>query len=185
MSNRVMQAWEDVLNDAISSDFDEQQFALVRIGMILQRHNPRVQMPSDAPEDMLSRELIRLTLNESRQADAVKYLTTLVRKQPQRADSILYALSNAQAPILAEPLLALIDEMGSKFNKDARFQAVTALVELLRFPDDQVLAALSAHNIIPLLDKWADGKDALTADKAETVADKIEDLLTSADEDAE
>ncbi|MEL6310289.1 MAG: hypothetical protein AAFQ52_19275 [Chloroflexota bacterium] len=75
MSSRVMEAWEDVLKEAVSSDFDEQQFALVRIGMVLQRHNPRVQMPSDAPEDMLSRELIRLTLNERRQADAVEYLT--------------------------------------------------------------------------------------------------------------
>ncbi|MEO1162581.1 MAG: hypothetical protein AAFV98_02245 [Chloroflexota bacterium] len=183
MSSRVMEAWEDVLKEAVSSDFDEQQFALVRIGMVLQRHNPRVQMPSDAPEDMLSRELIRLTLNERRQADAVEYLTALIIKHPQRADSILYALSNAQAPILAEPLLALLEDIGSKFNKDARFQAVTALVELLRFPDDQVMAALRNHDIVPLLDKWAEGKDRITADKAEIVADKIEDLLDNETED--
>ncbi|MEL6310290.1 MAG: hypothetical protein AAFQ52_19280 [Chloroflexota bacterium] len=80
-------------------------------------------------------------------------------------------------------MLALLEDIGSKFNKDARFQAVTALVELLRFPDDQVMAALRNHDIVPLLDKWAEGKDRITADKAEIVADKIEDLLDNETED--
>ena len=114
--SRIMEAWEQVLREAVSSDYDEQQFALLQIGMVLQRHNPHLTMDSDAEEETLSRELLRLTLNHERQTDTVKYLTTLVQNKPKDADTFLYALSNAQPKILVEPLLELLLEVGEKLR---------------------------------------------------------------------
>lgn len=172
--SRVMQAWENVLREAVSSDFDEQQFALLQIGMVLQRHNPQLTMESDAEEETLSRELLRLSLNEQRQSETVQYLITLVRNHPKQADIFLYALSYAQAQLLANPLLELLHQVGSKFNADAIFQALTALNRLYQQRTHAVIAqALQTHDILPLLEIWADHPDDTIAHKANRLMTKL------------
>lgn len=183
MSSRVMEAWEAVLRDAVADDYDDQQFALARIGMVLQRHNPHLEMPSDAPEEMLSRELIRLTLNHNKQSDTLAYLADLIRKRPAQADSVLYAMSNAQPSLLTAPLLKIILDMGDSFDDAARYHAVTALREILKHPDSAVIAAFNTYDVIPVLDEWIEGTDTLTSEKAAIVADAIEDLLESSTEE--
>src|SRR5690606_21191280 len=165
--SRIMEAWEQVLRDAISNDYDEQQFALLQIGMVLQRHNPNLGMDSDAEEETLSRELLRLTLNNERQAETVQYLTTLVRNKPKDADSFPEALSNAQAKILVEPLLQLLLDVGEKLKADAAYQALLALDGILKHADDTVTQAFNTHDIIPLLDDWSEDADELVANKAD------------------
>jgi len=182
--SRVMEAWEQVLRDAISSDYDEQQFALLQIGMVLQRHNPHLGMESDAEEEALSRELLRLALNEKRQADAVEYLVTLVRNKPKDADSFFYTLSNAQPKILAEPLLKLLLDVGKKLKPDAAFQALIALDGVVKNADETVIKALATYEIIPLLDDWSEREDdEILADKADTIAEKIVDLFDDGEDD--
>lgn len=181
--SRIMEAWKQVLRDAISSDYDEQQFALLQIGMVLQRHNPHLMMDSDAEDETLSRELLRLTLNHERQSDAVKYLTTLVQTKPESADTFLYALSNAQAIILVEPLLELLLEVGENLKSDAVFQTLISLDGILKHADDTVKEAFNIFDIIPLLDDWAEGDDDLIANKADILADKIVDLLNDEGEE--
>lgn len=175
--SRVMAAWEQVLREAVSSDYDEQQFALLQIGLVLQRHNPHLMMDSDAEEEALSRELLRLTLNEQRQEDTVQYLITLVRNHPKNADIFLYSLTNAQSKILTEPLLQLLQDVGEKLNADAIFQSLTAVDNILKHSDENVIELLDKIDIIPLLDDWADGDDTIIANKADILADKIVDLL--------
>lgn len=181
--SRVMEAWEQVLRNAVSSDYDEQQFALLQISMVLQRHNPHLSIESDAEEETLSRELMRLALNEARQADAVEYLVELVRKKPKDADSFLFTLSNAQPKVLAEPLLKLLLDLGKKLKPDASYQALIALDGIVKYADDTVLKALDTYEIIPLLDDWSEREDdSLLADKADVIAEKIVDLFDDEDD---
>ncbi|MEO1291126.1 MAG: hypothetical protein AAFV93_25610 [Chloroflexota bacterium] len=180
--SRVMEAWEQVLRDAISSDYDEQQFALLQIGMVLQRHNPHISMEVGAEEDALSRELMRLSLNEQRQSDAIQYLVTLVRNHPKNADTFLYALSNAQAKLLAEPLAKLMLDLGKKFSTEAIFQSLMALDGVVKQADEAIIANLTEHDLVPLLDDWSENGDSLIANKADVLADKIIDLTDDEDE---
>lgn len=175
--SKVMEAWEAVLRQAVSSDYDEQQFALLQIGFVLQRHNPQKQIESDTVEETLSRDLLRLALDESRQRDAVIYLAALVSKHTKQADSFLYAMSNAQAKVLVEPLFGLLKELGKKLKQDAIFQALICLDNAVRYGGDAVLPAVEKYDILPLLNNWAESKDDTIADKADILAGKIEKLL--------
>ena len=179
--SRIMEAWEQVLREAVSSDYDEQQFALFQIGFVLQRHNPFVTLDSDAEDETLSRELLRLTLNEQRQLDTVNYLVSLVHKRTAEADLFLYALSNAQPKILAEPLLELLVAVGNKLKPDAAYQALLAVDGILKNMDNSLIPHFDKYDIIPLLDDWSDLKDDLIAKKADSLADKIVDLLNEED----
>lgn len=175
--SRVMEAWEQVLREAVSSDYDEQQFALFQIGFVLQRHNPLLTMDSDAEDETLSRELLRLTLNEQKQQDTVNYLVSLVHKHTAEADLFLYALSNAQPKLLAEPLLELLVAVGNKLRPHAAYQALLAVDSILKNMDDAFLPAFDKYDIISLLEDWSSLKDDLIAKKADNLADKIIDLL--------
>jgi hypothetical protein len=175
--SKIMEAWEQVLREAISQDYDEQQFALLQISYVLQRHNPQKKLESDAAEETLSRDLLRLALDESRQRDTVIYLAALVSKHTKQADSFLFAMSNAQAEILIEPLLGLLKELGKKLKTDAIFQALLALDGAIKNGGDAVVPALEKINILPVLAEWAKNKDDVIADKAEILTEKIETLL--------
>ncbi|MDQ7024581.1 MAG: hypothetical protein Q9P01_12060 [Anaerolineae bacterium] len=175
--SRIMQAWEALLRDAISTDYDKQQNALFQIGLILQRHNPHVVPDSDIYEESLSRELLRLTLNETRQTDTVIYLLQLVKNHPKQADSFFFSLSNTQPKILIEPLLTLLQEIGAKLNTAAAYQALIALEGAIRNRGDAIIPTLKVHDISALLNDWAGRKDDLLAEKAKNVDNRIKKLI--------
>ncbi|MGB7339773.1 MAG: hypothetical protein WBC91_12840 [Phototrophicaceae bacterium] len=183
--SRIMEAWQLVLREAVSNDYDEQQFALHCISMVLQRHNPHLGMDSDAEEEALSRELLRLTLNHEKQAETVDYLVALIKQKPNEAESFLYGLSTAQPIVLAEPLVKLLLDVGSTFKKKAIFQALIALDSVVKYADDSVATIFDTYDLIPLLDDWADHEDDLIANKADVIADRILDLLDDDEEEDE
>ena len=172
-----MEAWENLLREAIAQDYDEQQNALFQIGLILQRHNPHIKPESDIYEDSLSRDLLRLTLDDKRQTDTVIYLAQLVKNHPQQADSFFFAMSNAQPKVLIEPLLTLLEEVGARLKPDAAYQALIALEGAIRDGGEAVIPALKAHDIADLLADWAESNDDLLAEKAESVDNRIEKLI--------
>jgi hypothetical protein len=174
--SRVMDAWNEVLREAVSGDYDDQQFALFQIGLILQRHNPYIQPESDVHEETLSRELLRLTLNHDRQSAAVEYLAELAQRQPENADSFLYAMSNAQPMILAEPLLDLMLSQGATWDDSTAYQALRALNGCLLHGDDDVLQQIQDPALNPLLEQWADSDDALLSAKATSIQNKLHNL---------
>lgn len=177
-----MEAWDAVLRDAVSKDYDKQQLALFQIGLILQRHNPHVKNESDVPEETLSRDLLRLTLNEERQANALEYLGALVRKYLKQADSFIFAMSNAQPKILVEPLIQIFEDKGNKLTDEAIYQSLMALDNAFKQDSDAVKKVVEKHDILPLLDTWAEYDDSLIADKANLLAVKIEELLEDTEE---
>lgn len=179
--SRVMEAWQQVLSEAVSSDYDKQQFALFQIGFVLQRHNPHLTMDSDAEDETLSRNLLRLTLNEQKQQDTVNYLVSLIHKHTAQADLFLYALNNAQPKLVVEPLLKLLVAVGNKLRPHAAYQALLAIDNILKLTGDTYKSLFDTNYIIPTLDDWSDLKDDLIAKKADSVADKIIDMLNNGD----
>lgn len=176
MASRVMEAWNQVLREAVHADYDTQQFALFQIGLVLQRHNPNVNPDSDVTEETLSRELLRLTLNYERQAAAVEYLAALVEKQPDNADSFLYAMSNARPPSLVEPLITVLTTRGATLDDAAAFQALRALEFCLRDGDTAVQQRLSQAALDDLLAQWATRDDDLVSEKAATLQEQLAEI---------
>lgn len=172
--SRIMEAWNELLREAVARDFDEQQFALFRIGLVLQRHNPQVVPDSDIYEESLSRELLRLTLNHQRQTDTITYLLTLVENQKQVADSILFALGNAQPQLLVGPLSESIVRVGAKWNEAAAHQAVVALNSALQLDPTSVEKIENRDALYNQLESWeAEGSDDLS-DRAAAVLDFLD-----------
>lgn len=173
MASRVMEAWNQILREAVAADYDTQQFALFQIGLVLQRHNPNINPDTDVTEETLSRELLRLTLNYERQAAAVEYLAALVEKQPENADSFLYAMSNARPPSLVEPLIEVLTTRGATLNDAAAFQALRALEACLRDGDSAVQQQLSQAALDAVLTHWSARDDDLVSEKAATLQEQI------------
>jgi hypothetical protein len=180
---KPLEAWEELLRQAIAKDFDEQQHALFQIGLILERHSRPNTDAAGLYDENLTRELLRLTLDDERQAAAVLYLATLVRNKPEHTKSFLYAISRAKPEHIITPLLALLRERGKTFAPDAAYQAVVALEACIKAGGAAMMAALRADDPSDLLDEWAESPQTMLADKADWVLEKIEKLLDEGDKE--
>lgn len=175
--SKIMETWEEVLREAIAKDFDVQEMALFRIGLVLERHNNPNQ---DAPylyETNLQRPLLRLVLDESRQRDTIQYLVTLARQQRPTLSTCLYALSCAQPPLLVQPLVDLLNEQGMGYDETAAYQAALAVERCLNAADDPaVAAAFRSVDLTPLLEHWSAAKDKSLAAKASRLKERIDEF---------
>lgn len=178
--SKIIEAWEEVLREAISKDFDDQQFALFQIGLVLRRHNPFMTPDTDMIEESLPRELLRLALNYDRQRDVVIYLAALVKNHPRQADLFLFALSNAHPDVLVDPLLTLLQELGEKLKPDAAYQAILAIESMLRANTETVKAGFKKHDILSILDTWINSHDELVGDRSASLASRIEAFIAEA-----
>jgi hypothetical protein len=179
-----LEAWDELLRDAISSDEDEQENALFLIGLILERHHrPNADAP-DLYESHLSRELLRLVLADNRQQAAVIYLAKLVETQPDASSSALYALRRAKPAFFIEPLLELLAKHGKSLNPDAAYEACEALIASAKQPPANLKEALAANDPTDLLDHWAEIGDEDLADRADWAWQKLSSYLPNADEDS-
>ena len=178
-----LDAWEDLLRDAVSSDEDEQENALFLIGLILERHHkPNADAP-DLYETHLSRELLRLALADVRQKAAVVYLAKLVETQPEAGASALYALRRAKPLFYIEPLLDLLAKHGKSLKPDAAFEVCEALITSAKQPPANLKEALMAFDPTDLLDQWAETGDEDLADRADWAWQKLSPYLPNAEPD--
>lgn len=176
----MLEAWETLLEQAENGDYDEQQDALFQIGLILERHNPAIEGEPDMYEEALSRELLRLTLAPSRQADAINDLLKWAIQDAAAADACLYAVSRAEVGLVIEPLLQFIQRQGPKMNDEVAYQTVVALDTCLRQGLDAVKQALAKYDPTAQLDEWQDADDDLLADKALFALRRVNHLLGQA-----
>lgn len=172
--SQIMEAWEDVLREAISRDFDVAEMAIFQIGLVLQRHSgPNVDAP-EIYETNLPRALQRLVLDESRQRDTVIYLAALLPNYLPHAPSILYALAQAQPHLLAERLPEQLAELGAKLAPAAAYEALRVLERCASVEDAEVQARLRAPALLGLVVRWAESKDADLAARAARWLARIE-----------
>jgi hypothetical protein len=173
--SRIMEAWEQTLRRAIDRDIDERENALFQIALVLERHsNP---MEDKNYEGNLPRELLRLVLDERRQADTVQYLVTLAKNKPTEATTVLYALSKARAHLLIGPLLALLRDRGMQFPSEANYEALQALDVCLKDGGDVVAQAVRAISPREWLLRCAESSDPLLAEKAHFALVRLDALL--------
>jgi hypothetical protein len=179
-----LEAWEDLLRDAVSSDEDEQENALFLIGLILERHHKPNPDAPDLYESHLSRDLLRLVLADNRQQAAVIYLAKLVETQPDAASSALYALRRAKPAFYMAPLLQLLAKHGKSLNADAAYEACEALIACAKNPPVNLKEMLAGFDPTDLLDHWAETGDEDLADRADWAWQKLSPYLPNADADS-
>lgn len=170
---KLLDAWESLFSEMHEGDYDEQQDALFRIGLVLERHNPAIVGEPDLYEESLSRELLRLTLNDARQRAALDALVQFAEDEPKVADAVIYALGRARAELAVESLLKLIDSQGKNWSDDAAYQAVFALDTFFRTNGSVTMEALNQCDIRDLLEAWSVSGDDMVADKSDTVLSRI------------
>jgi hypothetical protein len=175
--NRLVSAWEELLRQATSPDYDEFQDAMFRIALVLERHNYPNRSIGDIYEEYLSRDLLRLALDDRRQREAVDFLVAMVRARRADADTFLYALARVKPVLMVEPLLGLIHEWHDKWPLDACYEAACGLDMALKVGGDEVMTAFQAHDPSEILDGWADSADDSLAERAGLVLAKLDRLL--------
>lgn len=171
--NRLLEAWETLLREATSRDFDTQQNAVFQISLVLERHSGGVPLPNELYEENLSRELLRLTLDDKRQLEAVDFLAAMVRANDATAESFLYALGKAKPALAIDVLLTLCHERGAAWDDGAAYEAVSALLTFFKRGEAVVVAALRDGAPLALLAAWAERDDALLASTAKLLLDKL------------
>lgn len=179
--NRQLSAWEELLKEATSVDYDEMQDAMFRVSLVLERHNYPKKMTEELYEEYLPRELLRLVLDEKRQADTIDFLVGMVRGRKEDADTFLYAMAKAKPTLILEPLLKLYQDFGERWYAEAKLEAVTALDLALKATGENAAELLAQYDPSELLDEWADDPNEELADKADRVLEKIENLLGTGD----
>lgn len=175
--SRPISAWEDLMREATSSDYDEMQDAMFRLSLVLERHNYPHRISEQLYEEYLSRDLLRLTLDERRQREVVNFLVAMARARRVDADTFLFALARVRPDLIVEPLLKLMQEHGASWNDEAKMEAVNALNAVLKAKPEGLVGLLRAFDPSSLLDDWAQGDDDGLADEADFVLGKVEKLL--------
>lgn len=178
--SRLLEAWEALQRQATSRDYDEQQYAAFQIGLVLERHNPDLDQSPDVYEENLSRELMRLRLDDDRQRAAIDFLVAMVRSNAQTADTFLYALSRVRADLLLDPLIALIDDRGKNWDDSAAYEAISALTRCLRTLNDVATARKINNGLRTYIDEQADSEDELLSERADNLLQRIDRLLETA-----
>lgn len=171
-----MDVWEQTLRDVIDRDIDVRENALFQIGLVLERHNH--PMEDGNYEGNLPRELMRIVLDDSRQADTIKYLVTLARNAPNQSTTVIYAMCRAQAKLLIQPLLELLREKGNALPSEAAYEALQGLNECLKLGSESIVAALKAQNPREWIARWLNSSDALLAEKAGFSLARLDALLS-------
>ena len=171
--SRLIDAWNNLLTDAVTNDFDEQEYACFRVALVLDRHNTPHQLDPILYEDNLSRELLRLTLDQRRQGDAVDYLAKLTENHPERAATTLFALTKANASLMLPQLLQLISSQGQNWQDNARIEAVNGLRAAIRQDQSHIKTIQQHPSVLPIIESWIDASDPTLATRAENLYDRL------------
>ena len=175
--NRLLAAWDELLQSALEGDFDEQQAAIFQIGLILERHNPAIAGEQDIYDEELSRDLQRLMLSSDRLVDTINTLLNWAAMRKAPADACLFAISHAQTSLLLQPFVTYLTKYGASLDDTAAYLAVQILDDCVRQQPQQVTRVPSLEQIMTLLDDWQDAEDDLLADKALFTARRLEKLI--------
>lgn len=169
--SKIMQAWDNLLRQAVDKDDDTRQYAAFQIALILERH---YQPNQDAPtlyEEHLSRELQRLTLSVDRQRDAVQYLLQLATNNLSMADTYLYGVTLSNPELALPQLLDWVVAHGASLNDDAIYQVVDGLRRVKRLDDASLWQTVENTPVVMhLLHDWVTFED-------ETIVTRVQYLL--------
>lgn len=157
---RRMRALEDLFTRLTSNDFDEREYALFQIGLILDRSN--LAEGDELAARTLLREQLRLRLSSDEQEMVADHLSQLALRFKDSRASALWTLGKVEGAVLLEPLLALIESIGEQLSDEAAYQACCALGKCLENRDSicaSVRASLRDAKLKTILYRWRQGGD--------------------------
>ncbi|MDE2856220.1 MAG: hypothetical protein OXN94_00075 [Chloroflexota bacterium] len=174
---RRLRALEDLLTRAASNDFDQREYALFQLGLILDRSN--LEEGDELAARALSREQLRLRLSSGEQEMVAERLSQLAIRLKESRASVIWTLGKVDGVVLLGPLLALIDAIGEQLSNEAAYQACCALGKCLEKEDGvsaAVRASLGDARLKTILDRWRQGGDKrlqMTAGRALALIEQL------------
>lgn len=172
-----MRALEDLLGQLSSNDFDEREYALFQLGLILDRSN--LEADDELAARSLSREQLRLRLSSDEQQMVAEDLSQLALRLSESRASAVWTLGKVEGVVLLGPLLALIEATGEQLSDEAAYQACCALRKCLEKGDSislPVRARLRAAKLKTILDRWRQRGDKRLQNSAGRANAMIEQL---------
>ncbi|MCY4019898.1 MAG: hypothetical protein OXG39_10875 [Chloroflexi bacterium] len=175
---RRMRALEDLLRQLDANDFDEREYALFQLGLILDRSN--LEEGDELAARSLSREQLRLRLSRQEQKMVAEDLSGLALRVKEGRASAIWTLGKVERVALMGPLLALIETVGEQLADEAAYQACCALGKCLEKEDGisvPVHASLRDAKLKTILDRWRRGGDRrleLSASKAIAMIEQLD-----------
>lgn len=161
---RRLRALEDLLARSASNDFDQREYALFQLGLILDRSN--IEELDELADRALSRELLRLRLSSDEQAMVAERLSQLVLHMAESRASAIWTLGKVDGAALLGPLLALVEAIGEQLSDEAAYQACRALgkcleqcLENVDGISTPVHSSLRDAKLKTILDRWRQSGD--------------------------
>jgi len=174
--SRRMEAFNQLLKEAKSKDFDTSEFALLQIALVLEQSNlvDHKNTP-DIYADNLSRELLNLQLNADDQENVVGEIARLIAANSKNRPTLYWALGKAKPEIALPALLGLLKAQGKNLNEETAYQAAISLHALTKGDlSAEVQAKIALNDPTDLLEKWADANDDRLADLADDILDNLD-----------
>lgn len=171
----VIEAWESLLAEAVDSDEDVREYAVFRIGLILESHY-KPNQAADVYEENLDRRLLRVVLTEDRQLNAIVYLLAVASRFPSTSPSCIYAIRCASPALYAQPLAKFAVENISQLRPKAVFEIIRA-IQVAFQAGTEVSGPFLDKPVQNLLDRWVQSGDTEIAAAAERALDLMEDIL--------
>ena len=151
-----MRALEDLLARLASNDFDQREYALFQLGLILDWNN--LEEGDELAARALSREQLRLRLSSDEQEMVADHLSQLALRSKESRASALWTLGKVEGAVLLGPLLALIESIGEQLSDEAAYQACCALGKCLT-EGPPFRASLRDAKLKTILDRWRQSGD--------------------------
>ncbi len=152
-------------------DFDEREYAIFRLSLILQRSQADAA-DRHAPDfygENLTRDLLRIRMSTAEQREAAEALAQVMADFPKSRPSALWACSQLSTEIGLPLALAKAREYGGQLGDEAAYQVCRALAHWLtsggltqQFIDMQ----LDGAGRLRCVERWSDSADARLAQAA-------------------
>lgn len=166
-----------------SADFDEREFALFQVALLLWRDTP-TETGRQLPEpdwDSLPRALRRMRLGEEEQRKIVDELALVMERRPESRATAFWALGEASADLGWSSTLAVIAACGRQLGLEAAYQACRALHSWLadeRFQPEQILEKDDIGTVAEMLVQWTQDDDRRLSKEASAALAGIRRLET-------
>lgn len=174
--SRRMEAFNKLLKQAKSKDFDTSEYALLQIALVLEQSNLTDHKNTpDIYADNLSRELLNLQLNTEDQDLVVGEIARLIASNSKNRPTLYWALGKAKPEIALPALLGLLKAQGKNLNEETAYQAAISLDALTKGDlSTELQAHIALNDPTELLERWSDANDDRLADLAADISDKLD-----------
>jgi hypothetical protein len=148
---------DELFKKAKSQDKKISSNAVTALSFILEIHAWNIPK-----EDRMSRyslfvpqEVVEAELDESEQAEVVKFLSDEIENGSEFTAGLLFAMGQSSAKVGLLPLIHIIEQCLEKFNQNEVYQALVALERIMFFNESipleslrQILAGTNLLNVI-------------------------------------